>query len=620
VKLGDPRPISTYRLSYPQGARPGGCHNTEETEKTQQYSEIIKRLIQKQGYAMAFADIVRSCTRGLTVSCFLVHCLAWQTIVSANAATNTTDISFSIKKEVIHRIDPRIFGQFMERPSWGEIGVEGAVVPGTHKLQPRVLELIRQMHIPIIRFPGGTDVDFLDWRDMIDNVPGRAGRRPISTGHRGHKVTNNFGYDECLQLCEDIDAEVILVVNFRDALLKKKPLKEAAMHAASLVAYCNAPVGAELPDGMYDWPCVRAKNGRAKPYRVKYFQIGNETWAFVRELMQLLPETGPDFYVRCLAEYIEMMRSVDPSINIIVDGHDGNMSGIVGKVQAHLTNEISHFATHFYCPWRISDVTSGGKEIPIDTLSPNEIWYAWTALPQFDGDGQSILTHPGIDAARNRGYKVAVTEWNWNGWWANTGLKPALDGSFAKAVGAAAYLHAFMRAADVIELGCQSMLAGNSWGITAIRADAEGKVPAFYMPTGQVTMFYSKHHGGRLLATASKNVPTYQQPYRMGGIAPAKQIAYIDALATRDDNAVYFHAINRHFHDAINIKIDVSEFDALESRATHYLLEGRLNDTPRAGEDNQIARVHQRQIHGGANNLKVTLPRRSISCIEFTKK
>jgi len=96
-------------------------------------------------------------------------------------STFAADTSFVIKNRVIHKIDPRVFGQFMERPSWGEIGVEGGLIPGTRKLQPGVLKMLEEMEIPIIRFPGGTDVDFMDWRDMVDNVPGRTGQRPVST-------------------------------------------------------------------------------------------------------------------------------------------------------------------------------------------------------------------------------------------------------------------------------------------------------------------------------------------------------------------------------------------------------------------------------------------------------
>jgi alpha-N-arabinofuranosidase len=566
---------------------------------------------------MLLTDKIRFHTVSLVTICFVLTSCQSELIASAEQRTDSAEISFSIKRKVIQKINPRIFGQFMERPSWGEIGVEGGLIPGTSKLQPGVLKLLVDMEIPIIRFSGGTDVDFMDWRDMVDNVPNRTPHRPVSTGHRGHKVTNNFGYDEFLQFCEKVGSEAIVVVNFRDGLLKQKPLRQAAMHAAALVAYCNAPVGAQLPQEMYDWPALRAKNGRARPYKVKYFQIGNETWAFIRKLKQMLPDTAPHFYTECLNTYIEAMRSVDPSIEIIADGHDGNLSGIFKEVYKQTADEVSYFATHFYTPWSITKIVKNRKKVPIDELSAEEIWRAWVAVTWFDDNGQSVINYPGINAARRGGYKVAITEWNWNGRWRLSGPAPALNSSFAKGLGAAGYIHAFMRAADVIELGCQSMLVGNSWGIHAIKADVEAKIPPFYMPTGQATMFYSQHHGDKLLALESRNVPIYKQPYRMGGISPKEKVAYIDALATADDNGVYFHAINRHFEKPIDVTIDISALGPFKDRAVHYILEGRLNDTPKPNEPRQIGRITQRDIFFNGNRLKITLPNRSISCIEF---
>jgi alpha-L-arabinofuranosidase len=314
------------------------------------------------------------------------------------------------------------------------------------------------------------------------------------------------------------------------------------------------------------------------------------------------------------------MRSVDPSIEIIVDGHDGNMSGIVGQVHEQLGDKVSYFATHFYSPWAITKAIRNGREVPIHEISADEIWRAWVAVTWFDTDGGSIINHPGINAARRLGYKVAVTEWNWNGWLRYNGPKPALDSSFAKGLGAAGYLHAFMRAADVIELGCQSMLVGNSWGITSIKADADGKVPPFYMPTGQVTMFYSQHHGEKLLALVSRKVPTYQQPYQMGGIRPRGKVAYIDALATADERRIYFHAINRSFEQSIDIAVDVSAFGRLKGRAVHYVLEGRLNDVPEPDESRQIGRITQKDIRFDGKTLTAALPHRSVSCIEFMQQ
>ena len=271
----------------------------------------------------------------------------------------------------------------------------------------------------------------------------------------------------------------------------------------------------------------------------------------------------------------------------------------------------------FYTPWAITKVIKDNREVSIEKLSTEEIWRAWTAVTWFDENGQSVINHPGINTARRLGYKVAVTEWNWNGWWRLRDSTPVLNSSFAKGLGAAGYLHAFMRSADVIELGCQSMLVGNSWGIHAIKADVEAKIPPFYMPTGQVTMFYSKHHGEKLLALESRNVPTYKQPYRMGGIGPKEKVACIDALATADEKRVYFHTINRNFEKSTEVTIDISTLGRFEDRAVHHVLEGRLNDAPKPNEPRQIGRTTKRDIFFNGKKLKITLPNKSVSCIEF---
>ena len=138
------------------------------------------------------------------------------------AGSPADSIHVKVHARVLHRIDARLFGQFMEKASWGsEIGSETAVIPGTHELRPQAKELIRQMQIPIVRFPGGTDADYIDWLDMIDHVPGRMGNRPLTKGHTGNQVTNYFGYDEFLRLCEDLKMEPLL-----DSLQSKLPCSQ----------------------------------------------------------------------------------------------------------------------------------------------------------------------------------------------------------------------------------------------------------------------------------------------------------------------------------------------------------------------------------------------------------
>ena len=538
-------------------------------------------------------------------------------LLASPGAAQEGDIVYRVGDEVLHRIDPRVFGQFMERPSWGEIGPEGALVPGTSDLQPEVLRLLREMELPIMRFPGGTDVDFMDWRDMVGNVPGRGAERPVSIGHKGHEVTNYFGYDEFLRLNADLGSEAIIVVNFRDGLLEKRPLQEAALDAAALVAYCNAPVGAKLPDGMSDWPSIRAKNGHPEPYGVKYWQVGNETWGFWREFEKLAPDGPEERYAECAAAFAEAMLAVDPSIEFIVDAAGPTFEA--GKlVRERLGDKVSHLVFHVYSPWSITEVKRDGETVPAHSLSDAEIWRAWVSTPGSYEDGLTVVRHPLLDEARRAGLKVAVTEWNWNGLWR---MQPRPFGpSFAKGIGAAGLVHALMRSADVIEVGCQSMLVGNSWGIHAIWADREAKVPPHYMPTGQITAFYSKHHGSDMLALEATGVPSYSQPFRMGGIRPQEKVAYVDALATADEAAVYFHAINRHFDQPMSVTVDLTAHAPLTGTGRHLVLEGRLNDRPAEGEPRQIGRVTEREVTYDGETLKVTLPPRSVSCIELPRK
>ena len=102
---------------------------------------------------MRLTDKSRFDTGKLVIICFVIGLCQLQAIASTDRNDDSADILFSIKTKIIHKINPRIFGQFMERPSWGEIGVEGGVIPGTNKLQPSVLRLLEEMEIPVIRFP-----------------------------------------------------------------------------------------------------------------------------------------------------------------------------------------------------------------------------------------------------------------------------------------------------------------------------------------------------------------------------------------------------------------------------------------------------------------------------------
>ncbi len=539
-------------------------------------------------------------------------------VLSTSCKTSHDNIVINVHDEVIAPVDDRIFGQFLEKPSWhGEWGPEAALIPGTHQLQDGVTKIMETMNIPVIRFPGGTDVNLQDWTTMIDNVPGREGGRPIFIGHAGDTVTNNFGYDEACQLTEKLGAEMMLVINFGDAYFGTKSIKEAAMHEAGLLAYCNAKVGVTLPEGMPDWPSVRAKNGHPEPYNVKYIQIANEPWVMDNQLKRF-GEIDPDLkkqYFKSLEAFIKAFKEIDPDIQIIADG---NSEDITLPLKGMFGDQIDYLAYHIYKPWGINNILRGEEELPRDSLTEEEIWKAWVAVPEFNNEGMSVIDNGVYNMMKDAGYPVAVTEWNWNGWWGmNSVNQDQLGSHFTKGIGAAGFIHALTRGGDKIAIANQSMLLGKSWGITGIRVSPTMEFEPHPYPTGQVTGFYSRYHGNELMKVSAENIPVYTQPYKMSGISPVDTIAYLDVLATRNSDKIYLHVINRHFSDDMEATVNFSVLGKKGAEAIHHVFTGNLKNEPCGEKPKVVGCFKDMKVKVKAGKTKISFPARSVSIVEF---
>ena len=225
-------------------------------------------------------------------------------------------------------------------------------------------------------------------------------------------------------------------------------------------------------------------------------------------------------------------------MELIVDGQPAELAA---KVHRRFGEQIAFYAVHHYQPWQIREIQRAGKPVDVKSLSARDIWYAWVTVPRINDAGQSILMRNELEQARELGYPVAMTEWNWNGWWGRSIANRTEPASlFTKGVGAAGILHAIMRQGDVIQIAAQSMLIGDRWGIHAIYCDRDGHTPPYMVPSGQVTMLYSWYHGDKRLKVDLAGVPRYEQPYRMAGNSPADSVAFLDVLATRDDKTLYY--------------------------------------------------------------------------------
>ena len=105
--------------------------------------------------------------------------------------------TLGISDEVSHALSSDVFGQFLERPSWGgERGPEG-VCDDQGKLSPEIEKYLADLRAPVVRFPFGTDGDYVDWQDLID-LPGRAERPAPQRTSMGILLASHAGAHACV--------------------------------------------------------------------------------------------------------------------------------------------------------------------------------------------------------------------------------------------------------------------------------------------------------------------------------------------------------------------------------------------------------------------------------------
>ncbi len=162
------------------------------------------------------------------------------------------------------QISKHIYGHFAEH--LGRCIYDGIYtgdnynIPTTSGVRNDVIEALKNLNIPNLRWPGGCFADTYHWKDAIGP---KDQRKPIENTSWGGREDNSFGTHEFLNLCELLDAEPYLAVNMNSGSVQE---------AVEWEQYVNNPNGSShLTD-------LREKNGRSKPWDVKYWGIGNESW------------------------------------------------------------------------------------------------------------------------------------------------------------------------------------------------------------------------------------------------------------------------------------------------------------------------------------------------------
>ena len=305
--------------------------------------------------------------------------------------------------------------------------------------------LLKELNSQVYRWPGGNFVSGYDWKDGIGDPDRRPARKNPAWKGIEH---NDVGLHEFLELCREINAEAFIAVN--------TGLGDAKA-AAEEIEYVNG--GADTPMGK-----LRAKNGRPKPFGVKWWAIGNEMYGDWQ-----LGHMPLEDYMKKHNRVVDAMRRVEPDFKPIAVGNMGPWSR---QMLATCSDHMSLISEHLY--WQDKgDVVSHVRQISAKVREVAEAHRRYR---------KTIASLAGKDI------RIAMDEWNyWYGpnEYGELGVRYFLQDGLGIAIG----LHEFFRNSDIY------FMANYAQTVNVIGAIKTTKTRAEFETTGLVLKLYRERFG-----------------------------------------------------------------------------------------------------------------------------
>ncbi len=229
----------------------------------------------------------------------------------------------------IAKINKDIYGTFSEH--LGRCIYEGTFVgadspiPNVNGMRKDVVEALKEMGLPVLRWPGGCFADEYHWKDGIGPKEGR--KKMINTHWGGLVEDNSFGTHEFFELCEQIGCDAYVNGNVGSGTVQEM---------SEWIEYMTF-------DGVSPMAELRKQNGREKPWKLKYFGVGNENWGCGGHML-------PEFYADQYRRYETYVRDYCGNEHIYrvacgPNAFDFNWTEVLMKKAASRLNGLS---LHYY--------------------------------------------------------------------------------------------------------------------------------------------------------------------------------------------------------------------------------------------------------------------------------
>lgn len=487
---------------------------------------------------------------------------------------NRIELQPQSSKDTISR---HIYGHFAEHLGRGiyggfYVGEDNKKIPNIDGVRMDVIEALKKLKIPNLRWPGGCFADTYQWKEGIGPKKDRPSMINVWWGNV--KEDNSFGTHEFLNMCELLGAEPYLGGNVGSGSVKD---------LSDWVKYVNFKAGT---GPMAD---LRQKNGRTEPWKVKFWGIGNEAWGCGGNMK-------PEYYANVYRQYATFMTdwsNSDKMYRIASGASDNDYHWTEVLMRDIPQNMLSAVALHHY------SVLSWTNKGPSTTFTEEQYFTTMEKALQMD---EFVQKHKAIMDKYDPARKVHLIVDEWGGWYE---VEPGTNGAFLyqqntmrDAMIAGVTLNIFNNHCDRVKM---ANLAQAINVLQAVILTDEEKM--ILTPTYHVMEMYTAHHDALLLPLSVKS-----KEYVVG----KSKLPAISASASRDKaGVVHISLVNIDAHHPQTTSIDLKGLKAA-SVSGKILTSGKLQDHNTFTQPNKITPTTFKEAVLKDNILNVTLPPFSV--------
>ena len=492
-----------------------------------------------------------------------------------------------IPDENIAEINPFLHGHFAEH--LGELVYPGVYVgpeseiPNTRGIRNDVIEALKPLEIPVLRWPGGCFADTYHWRDGV----GPREQRPTAINvHWGMaEEPNAFGTDEFMDFAQMIGSEPYFAANLGSG---------SPNEMRDWIEYCNFSGNSTLAD-------ARRTNGSKDPYRVKYWGIGNENWACGGNLL-------PEEYAQMFSRYRTYAYSYpDAPVEAIACGPSGADWNWTERFFATLGQNrlslVQGFAAHYYC-------NTAGTATEYTEVQ-------WLELLARAGAVEGIITgHRALMDVYDPERKIKLLLDEWGTWHPVEIGKPGgglyQQNTMRDACVAALSLDIFHNQADKLFMANIAQVINVLQSVLLVEGDQVIKTPTYH-----VFDLYRPHKGAhavRLISTSEvisdggasaahcRSCYRDNQPYGLRGI---------QGSASVKDGMLCVTAVNSHPTQDVELAVDITQ-GRLDSVEVVTLSADDIHAHNTFGNPNAVTLSAPTTVQAKAGELRVHMPAASV--------